>query len=64
MKTPTNKNHEESLKACPFCGGWSDFGIGESGGVCVVCNTCFASGECFQSEQNALKAWNKRENEA
>jgi len=64
MNKPTNKNHEENLKPCPFCGGWSDFGIDESGGVCVVCNSCFASGECFQTEQKALKAWNKREDEA
>jgi len=64
MNKPTNKNLQESLKNCPFCGGWSDFGIDESGGVCVVCNTCFASGECLESERTALKAWNKRENEA
>ena len=51
---------KENLKACPFCGGWSDFGIGESGSHCVVCNNCFACSEHFETEQKAQEAWNKR----
>ena len=58
--TITYKNHKENLKACPFCGGWSDFGIGESGSHCVVCNNCFACSEHFETEQKAQEAWNKR----
>ena len=58
--TITYKNHEKNLKACPFCGGWSDFGIGESGSHCVVCNNCFACSEHFETEQKAQEAWNKR----
>ena len=58
--TITYNNHEKHLKACPFCGGWSDFGIGESGSHCVVCNNCFACSEHFETEQKAQEAWNKR----
>ena len=57
-------NEEENLKPCPFCGGWSDFGITEDGDNCVVCNCCFVSSESFKTEQEAREAWNKREGES
>ena len=59
-----NKQPEENLKPCPFCGGWSDFGITEDGDNCVVCNCCFVSSESFKTEQEAREAWNKREGES
>ena len=53
------------LKPCPFCGGESEIETEECSGYDVVCKTndCFmdkGGGGIFDTEQEAIKAWNTR----
>lgn len=53
------------LKRCPFCGGEAlvcikPF-IGESGrGFVVECDGCWASTGYYETEEEAIEAWNRR----
>ena len=56
------------LKACPFCGGDDvdgSFGLGQrsDGSDYIVsgCNECGACGPDEETEEEAIKAWNTRQ---
>lgn len=52
----------EELKPCPFCGSGAQLNdcLGD---YWVTCNLCNASANMYSGEENAIKAWNTR-NEA
>lgn len=60
----------DKLKPCPFCGGDPKF-VEVTGGWCaIVCNRCDATTKCFiissdyAAKDRAVKAWNRRVNDA
>lgn len=53
----------EELKPCPFCGGEAAtkstiYGYGER--YEAYCTKCYIGLDLFESEEDAIKAWNKR----
>ena len=52
------------LKPCPFCGGEAEILTAESmhGGYLfgIMCNDCRSRGDVFDTEAEAIKAWNTR----
>ncbi len=55
-------NMDEKLKLCPFCGGKAYVYIDPAAmhGWTVSCYGCLAIMRGFQTEQEAIEAWNKR----
>ena len=53
---------ENSLRACPFCGGPAELGLTNipQGGVAVHCKACGAEGPHYWNGKEAQDAWNKR----
>jgi Lar family restriction alleviation protein len=49
------------LLPCPFCGGTPKIHVGLNNffDVEIVCDTCSASGSCFDDERDAAKNKNK-----
>ena len=47
------------LKSCPFCGGVAKIGKGEIE-FWTYCPHCGAQTELYETEQEAIKAWNAR----
>ena len=61
----------KKLKPCPFCGEYEDIGIyyyHDSQGkyVKVECHNafCLCSTDKYETKEEAIKAWNKRQNHA
>jgi len=52
---------EEEVKPCPFCG--SDFVEINRGGWWGECGNCGAEGPAKETREEALAAWNLRDNE-
>ena len=54
----------DKLKPCPFCGGDAGtievFAYGRVAGYFVSCEKCGCQLKSYTSNQNAIKAWNKR----
>ena len=53
------------LKPCPFCGGEAEMLTAESmnGGYlfCIMCNDCRSRGDVYDTEAEAIAAWNTRD---
>lgn len=49
---------KNKLKPCPFCGGAAHV-VGFSA-KWVFCNSCGAEAQCFDTEEEAIEAWNRR----
>lgn len=50
------------LKPCPFCGGKPDLGsYSSSENWIVVCSKCEAETQIYETEREAVKAWNTRQ---
>lgn len=51
----------DKLKPCPFCGG-SDLRIIEAHWIksAVICKQCGSASGCYDTEQQAIEAWNRR----
>lgn len=49
----------DTLKPCPFCGGVAKIGKGEIE-FWAYCPHCGAQTELYETEQEAIKAWNSR----
>ena len=47
------------LRECPFCGGEADTMEVVMGGWCVICS-CGCRLDSFDTEEEAINAWNKR----
>jgi Lar family restriction alleviation protein len=57
-----------NLKACPFCGGKATMMPYHYGGLFdemfwVTCEDCEAEIPSYQTEEEAAKAWNRRQND-
>ena len=52
------------LKPCPFCGGEAEVLTAESmnGGYLfgIMCNDCRSRGDVYDTEAEAIEAWNRR----
>jgi len=49
------------LKPCPFCGSKAELlNMGEDFPHIVVCTNCGSAGATYETEQEAIEAWNKR----
>lgn len=57
----------EKLKPCPFCGGEAEINRGYSFGMTYIyeveCENCKALMGVFESEAEAIEAWNRRTEE-
>lgn len=51
---------KEKLKPCPFCGGKPYVEKDTEDNMTVDCQECFASGPFSYTEEEAIKAWNRR----
>lgn len=49
----------DELKPCPFCGGKAEI-ISGVGFFCVSCSSCCGETNLYNTEQDAIIAWNKR----
>lgn len=49
----------EELKRCPFCGGEAEI-IGSNTTYWIDCNECRAETGLFNTEAEAIVAWNRR----
>lgn len=49
----------DKLKPCPFCGGEAEF-ISGVGFFCVSCSFCCGETNLYNTGQEAIEAWNKR----
>lgn len=51
----------DTLKPCPFCGGKPELGsYGKSRNWIVVCSKCEVETKIYETEHEAVKAWNAR----
>ncbi len=50
----------EELKHCPFCGGEAEVRPYTQTSIFVQCKECMAATTAFESEAQAITAWNKR----
>ena len=48
------------LKHCPFCGGEASTYVAYDDGYYVCCDECGCGLPVFNTEQEAIEAWNKR----
>jgi len=46
------------LKPCPFCGGKGRSVMNDA--WIIECSYCWAQTDCFDTEQKAIEAWNRR----
>lgn len=53
--------YEHDLKKCPFCGGEAKVHAYAKDLYQVTCINCHAKSASFFEEEDAIKAWNKRE---
>ena len=64
-KLAVDRLFEEKPKTCPFCGGKAEVARDPhaifSMGYVVKCEDCYARSVSKPTEQEAIKAWNKRE---
>jgi len=51
------------LKPCPFCGGNSEVHVTEAEYWYVICLECGTISGIYSSEDEAMKAWNRRVSE-
>lgn len=50
------------MKPCPFCGGKPELGsYSRFGNWIVVCSKCEAETQIYETEQEAIEAWNTRQ---
>lgn len=49
-----------NLRECPFCGGNAELSVHRGAVVFVQCQQCDATFPMFDSEQEAIDAWNRR----
>lgn len=54
---------KSKLLRCPFCGGEADVDIGNFGGMVCYCKKCFSQGKQCETKEEAIKSWNKRQND-
>lgn len=50
----------EELKPCPFCGGEAEVRMFTATLIFVQCKNCLAGSTAFNSEDEAVKVWNRR----
>lgn len=51
-----------NLRECPFCGGNAELSVHRGAVVFVQCQQCDATFPMFDSEKEAIDAWNRRVN--
>ena len=51
---------ETKLKPCPFCGGEASMYIAYDDGYYVCCDECGCGLPVYNTEEEAIEAWNKR----
>lgn len=49
------------LKRCPFCGGRAELRVYSANMQFVQCDECLACSHAFQSDNEAIDAWNRRD---
>lgn len=48
------------LRKCPFCGGEASTYVAYDDGYYVCCNECGCGLPVYNTEQDAIEAWNRR----
>lgn len=51
---------ERDLKPCPFCGNDKPKLMHNWGDAVIYCSQCDSSSGCYDTEEEAIEAWNRR----
>lgn len=62
-KPMTNADRMNELRKCPFCGGEELTISSILGEHYIVCDTCTCAGPGAWTEQEAIEAWNRRDDD-
>ena len=55
-------SNNDTLKACPMCGGKAGIFRVDYHGFRVSCNTCGVETRVYENKENAIARWNRRTN--
>lgn len=62
-KVSDNAMTEQKLKPCPFCGGEASIYVAYDDGYCVCCDECGCCLPVYNTEEDAIREWNRRTND-